>query len=138
VVGLVVGGGDEVPNRQEVVAGKVLVRRHVSASGRAYAVAVLRIPWGNRGSGATRSSMGVVAVSPVGASRCEATRAARRRSICAWRERWSEHHQCRGAEGPVASACAGVGASAAGVAGTGPGPVDRHGWSSARLVMRMR
>jgi hypothetical protein len=31
VVGLVVGGGDEVPGRQEVVAGKVLVHYHVGA-----------------------------------------------------------------------------------------------------------
>jgi hypothetical protein len=34
LVGLVVGGGDEVPGRQEVVARKVLVRRHVGAGGR--------------------------------------------------------------------------------------------------------
>jgi hypothetical protein len=35
------------------------------------------------------------------------------------------------------SAWAGAGASAAGVMGTGPSPVDRHGWSSSQLVMRM-
>jgi hypothetical protein len=34
VVGLVVGGGDEAPGRQEVVAKKVLLRRHVGAGGR--------------------------------------------------------------------------------------------------------
>jgi hypothetical protein len=80
VVGLVIGGGDEVPDRQEVVAGKVLVCRHVGAGDEVYAVAALRIPWGNRGSGATRSSMGSVVVSLVGAPCCEATHAARRHS----------------------------------------------------------
>jgi hypothetical protein len=80
----------------------------------------------------------VVVVALVGVSRCEATRAARRRSIRAWRKRWPERRRCRGAEGPAASTWAGTGASAAGVVGTGPRPVDRHGWSSARLVMRMR
>jgi hypothetical protein len=34
VVGLVVGGGDEVPGRQEVVARKVLVRHHIGAGRR--------------------------------------------------------------------------------------------------------
>jgi hypothetical protein len=34
VVGLVVGGGDEVPDHQEVVAAKILVCRHVGAGGR--------------------------------------------------------------------------------------------------------
>jgi hypothetical protein len=34
VVRLVVGGGDEVPDRQKLVSRKVLVRRHVGASGR--------------------------------------------------------------------------------------------------------
>jgi hypothetical protein len=33
MIRLVVGGGDEVPDRQQVVAWKVLVRRHVSAGG---------------------------------------------------------------------------------------------------------
>jgi hypothetical protein len=46
-----------------------------------YAIAVLRMPWGNRGSGTTRSPAGAVATSPAGASRCEATLAARRRYI---------------------------------------------------------
>jgi hypothetical protein len=32
----------------------------------------------------------------------------------------------------------GAGTLTAGVGGTRPGPVDHHGWSSARLVMRMR
>jgi hypothetical protein len=63
----------------------------------------LRIPWGNRGSGTARSSVGAAAVSLAGASRCEATRAARRRSIRAWRERWPERRRHRGAEGPAAS-----------------------------------
>jgi hypothetical protein len=48
---------------------------------KAYTVVALRIPWGNRGSGTARSSVGVAAVSLADASRCEATRAARRRSI---------------------------------------------------------
>jgi hypothetical protein len=34
VVGLVVGGGDEVPDHQEVVARKILVHRHDSAGTR--------------------------------------------------------------------------------------------------------
>jgi hypothetical protein len=81
VVGLVVGGGNEVPDRQKVVAGKVLVRRPSVLADEAYSVAALRIPWGNRGSGIARSPVGAAAVSLAGASRCEATRAARRRSI---------------------------------------------------------
>jgi hypothetical protein len=44
-------------------------------------VVALRIPWGNRGSGTTRSPAGAAVVALVGASRCEATHAARRRSI---------------------------------------------------------
>jgi hypothetical protein len=52
-----------------------------------YAVAALRIPWGNHGSGTTCSPTGAAVVALVGASRCEETRAARRRSIRAWRER---------------------------------------------------
>jgi hypothetical protein len=68
-----------------------------------------------------------VVVSLAGVSHCEATRTARRRSIRAWRERWPERCRRRGAEGPAVSAWAGVGASATGVGGTDPGPVDRHG-----------
>jgi hypothetical protein len=82
--------------------------------------------------------MGAVVAPLMGASHCATARAARRRSIRAWRECWPEHRWRRSAEGPAASACAGAGASAVGVVGTGPGPVDRHGWSLARLVMRMR
>jgi hypothetical protein len=47
----------------------------------AYAVAALRILWGNHGLGTTRSPTGATAVSLAGASRCEATRAARRHPI---------------------------------------------------------
>jgi hypothetical protein len=65
----------------------------------AYAVAALRILWGNRGSGTARSSVGAAAISLAGASCCEATRAARRRSIRAWRERYPERRQRRGAKG---------------------------------------
>jgi hypothetical protein len=92
----------------------------------AYAIAALRMPWGNRGSGTARSPTGAV-VSPAGASHCEATRAAQRRSIRACREHWPECRRCCGAEGPATSTWAGAGASAPGVTGTGPGPVDRHG-----------
>jgi hypothetical protein len=42
----------------------------------AYAVAALRIPWGNRGSVIVCSPVGAAAVSLAGASHCEATRAA--------------------------------------------------------------
>jgi hypothetical protein len=97
---------------------------------KAYAVAALRIPWGNRDSGTARSSVGAVAFALEGASSCEATRVARRCSIRAWRERWPERRRRRGAEGLPASAWAGAEASAVGMAGTGPGPVDCHGWSS--------
>jgi hypothetical protein len=74
----------------------------------------------------------------MGASRCAVVRAARRRSIRTWRERWPERCQRRGAKGHVASACVGAGVSAAGMVGTGPGPENCHNWSSVRLVMLMR
>jgi hypothetical protein len=47
-------------------------------------------------------------------------------------------HRRRGAEGPAVPGGAGARTPTAGMAGTGPGPVDRHGWSSTRLVMHMR
>jgi hypothetical protein len=119
------------PGRPSRAATSVLVEE-------AYAIAALRMPWGNCGSGTARSPAGAVATPPVVASRCEATRTARRRSIRACRERWPERRRHRGVEGPAASAWTGAGASAPGVAGMGPGPVDRHGCSSSRLVMRMR
>jgi hypothetical protein len=53
----------------------------------AYAIAALRMPMGNRGSGTAHSPAGAVAVSPAGTSRCEATCAAQRRSTRACRER---------------------------------------------------
>jgi hypothetical protein len=37
----------------------------------AYIIAVLRMPWGNHGSGTVHSHAGAVAVSLAGASRCE-------------------------------------------------------------------
>jgi hypothetical protein len=95
----------------------------------------LRIPWGNRGSGVSRFPAGAAIIPLAGVSRCVAARAARRRSIRAWRERWPEHRRRRGADGPAASAGVGAGASAAGVVGTGPGPVDRHGWSSSHALV---
>jgi hypothetical protein len=57
------------------------------------AVVALRIPWGNRGSGTTRSPAGAAVIALVGASRCEVTRAARRRSIRGVEEPL-EHHWC--------------------------------------------
>jgi hypothetical protein len=74
----------------------------------AYAIAVLSIPWGNRDSGTVRSPAGAVVISPAGVTCCEATCATRRRSIRACRERWPERRRRRGAEGPAASAWAGV------------------------------
>jgi hypothetical protein len=72
-------------------------------------------------------------------SSCRATaHATRRHSVRVRRERWPERRRRRGAEGPTVPNGAGAGATAAGVAGTGPDPVGRHGWSSAQLVMHMR
>jgi hypothetical protein len=121
-----------------VVAEEVLTRCHVGASRRSVGCRGIAHPVGNRGPEDSCSPAGVVVVPLAGASRRAAARAARRCSICAWRERWPERHQRRGVGGPAASACAGAGASAAGMVGTGPGLVDRHGWSSSWLVMRMR
>jgi hypothetical protein len=90
---------------------------------------VLQIPWGNPSAGA---------VAPRGASGRAAARAARRLSARARRERWPERRRRQGAEGPVEPGGASVGAPTTGIAGIGPGPVDRHGWSSTRLVMRIR
>jgi hypothetical protein len=47
----------------------------------AYAITALRMPWGNCGSGTTPSTAGAVATSPMVASRCVVTRAARRRLL---------------------------------------------------------
>jgi hypothetical protein len=119
VVGLVVGGGWR-PGRSSYAATSVMADE-------AYTITALRMLWGKCGSGTMRSPAGAVAISPVGASRCKATRTAQRRSICACRERWPERRRRRGVEGPAVSAWAGARASAPGVTGTGPGPVDRHG-----------
>jgi hypothetical protein len=73
--------------------------------------------------------VGVVAPS-AGVPLRVAARAAQRRSIRAWRERWSERRRRRGVEVLAAAAWAGAEASVAGVTGIGLGPVDRHGWSS--------
>jgi hypothetical protein len=123
VVGLVVGGGSEFlvarrwrPGWSSRAATSVLADE-------AYAIAVLRMPWGNCGSGTARSPASAVANSLVGVLRCEATHAARRHSIHACREHWPERRRRRGAEGPAMSAWA----SAPGVTRTGPGPVDCHG-----------
>jgi hypothetical protein len=52
---------------------------------------------GNNGPETERSPVGAAVVSMVGASRCEPTRAACRRSARAYRERWSERRRHRGA-----------------------------------------
>jgi hypothetical protein len=52
-----------------------------------YAVVAPRRPMGNCGPETERSLVGAVVVSPVVTSRCEATCAARRRSVRACRER---------------------------------------------------
>jgi hypothetical protein len=75
-----------------------------------YAVVAPRRPMGKRGPETERSPVGAVVVSPVVASRCEATRAARRRSVRACRERWPERRRCRDADGPAASTWADAGA----------------------------
>jgi hypothetical protein len=137
VVGLIVGGAMRFLTAKRWWPGRSLYTATSVLADEAYVDAALRIPWRNRGSGTMHSPAGAVTISLTGASRCQATRATRRRSICAWRERWPERCQRLGAEGPAASAWAGAGASAVGVTGTGPGPVDRHGSSSARLVMHM-
>jgi hypothetical protein len=95
-------------------------------------------PRGNRGPETVRSPVGAAAVSPVVASCCEASHTARRRSVRACRERSPGRRRRRGAEGPAASAWAGTGASAAGAALIGAGPVACLARSSSRLVMRMR
>jgi hypothetical protein len=57
------------PGRSSYAATSVLVDE-------AYAIAALRLPWGNRGSGTARSPAGTVAVSLAGTSHCEVTHAA--------------------------------------------------------------
>jgi hypothetical protein len=81
VAGLVVGGGDEVPDRQRWSPGWSSYAARSMLADEAYAVAALHIPWGNRGSGIARSPVDAAAVTQVGASRCEATCVARRHSI---------------------------------------------------------
>jgi hypothetical protein len=68
-----------------------------------YAVVAPRRPMGKRGPETERSPVGAAAVSLVVVSRCEATRAARRRSVRACRERWPKRRRHRGAEGLAAS-----------------------------------
>jgi hypothetical protein len=120
-----------------VVAWKIPICGHVGADGDAYVAAVLRISWGNCGPTAACSPAGVIAPS-AGASPRVATRAAHHRSMRAWREHWPERWWRQGVEVLTTAAWAGAGALVAGVAGVGPDPVDRHGWSLSRLVRRMR
>jgi hypothetical protein len=65
-----------------------------------YAVVAPRRPRGNRGPETERSPVGAAVVSPVSASRCEAMRAACRRSVRTCRERRPERRRRRGAEAP--------------------------------------
>jgi hypothetical protein len=55
---------------------------------------------GKRGPKTERSLVGAAVVSPESESRCDATRAACRRSVRTCRERWPERRWRRGAEGP--------------------------------------
>jgi hypothetical protein len=121
-----------------VVAGGVVVGRHIGASGRCVGRCGVTHPVGEQWlvSLVFPTSTGVVLSKS--ASRRAMARAARRRFVRARRERWLEQRWCRDAEGPAAPGGAGAGVTAAGVAGTGPGPVGHHGWSSARLLMRIR
>jgi hypothetical protein len=68
-----------------------------------YVVVAPRRPIGKRGPETERSSVGAVAISPVAASQCEVTCAARQRSLRARRERWPERRPRQGAEGPATS-----------------------------------
>jgi hypothetical protein len=103
-----------------------------------YAAVAPRSPIGKRGPETERSPAGAAAVSPVGASHCEATRAACRRSDRAYRERWPERQRRRGAEGPATSVLAGAGVVAMCAAATEADPAWRRARSSSRLVRRMR
>jgi hypothetical protein len=103
-----------------------------------YAAVAPRRPIGKRGPETKRSPAGAAAVLLVSASRCEATRAACRRSDCACRERWTERRRRRGAEGPATSVLAGAGFMATRAAATGADPAWSRARSSSRLVRRMR
>jgi hypothetical protein len=87
-----------------------------------YAIVAPRRPMGKRGPETERSPAGAAVVSPMSASRCEATRAACRRSVRACRECWPERRQRRGAEGPATSALAGAGIAATRAVATGIDP----------------
>jgi hypothetical protein len=134
---LVASGSTGVPGGRNMATRANPARRRVGVGGgdvRRRGTA----PMGNRGPETERSPVGAAFVSPVGASRCEATRAACRCSARACRERWPERRRRRGAEGPAASVLAGVGVVATGATGTGADPVCRRARSSSRLVRRMR
>jgi hypothetical protein len=81
---------------------------------------------GKRGPDTEHSPVGTAVVSPESASRCEAMRAACRRSVHACRECWPEHLWRRGDEGPAASVLAGVGVAATRAAVTGTDPTWRR------------
>jgi hypothetical protein len=82
----IVDGGAEVPDRRDMAARTTYARRCVDAGG-----GDVRRRGAAQAEGEPRSRnrafpVGAAAVSPVIASRCEATRAARRRSVRACRE----------------------------------------------------
>jgi hypothetical protein len=103
-----------------------------------YAVVALRKLMEKRGPEIERSPARAAVISPEGTSCCEATRVVCRRSVRACREHWPERQRCRGAEGPAASALAGVDIAATRAAATGTDPAWRRARSSSRLVRRMR
>jgi hypothetical protein len=120
--------GDEVSDRQDVVAGEVIIHRNVGACGRCVGGCGVTNPVGNPSASIVGSRS---------ASRRAAARTAQHHSARAWREHWPEQCRCQGVEGPAALSGAGAGMPTAGVAGIGPGLIDHHGWTSAQLVMRM-
>jgi hypothetical protein len=85
-------------------------RRHVGVGGGDECCCSTVQAEGGRGPETERSPAVAAVVSPVSASRCEAARAARRRSVRACSERWLERRRRRGAEGTTASGWADAGA----------------------------
>jgi hypothetical protein len=84
MVRLVVGGGGGVPSRWDAAAGTALARYRVDAGSVRYCGAVQAE--GEARPGNRTPPAGVVVVSLAITSRCEATRAARQRSVRACRE----------------------------------------------------
>jgi hypothetical protein len=95
-----------------------------------YAVVATRRPRGHCVPETEHSPVGAAVVSLVGAPRCDAARAACRRSVRAFRERCLERRRRRGAEGSATSVLAGVDPPTAGATGAEAGPVCRRARSS--------